>query len=755
MTTKTLKRQEETQSSGSRSNIVVLLLLTTILAHGILFSSDLVKPLQGIYLAKEIYNSRTEDANVYDEIVSHQQLRASSQEDAEQLPHWRIATDCSSYSFDCFAVARRENKYAPYPFLRSLREEIELYNYSENIPTQRQHDEWSLETFDEIPSDWIQFLKQTDSAEIRSPIEDANYLYPPMVPQEEYQHCLDLAINQNKSTIEQLDELFSSDQIIPEPDTNMVAFTISDYSYVQDMLHEVFQMMDDVVGFSRKNFFLVAIDKQSTELACRYGYSVVLWKADEDNLRDAVANTKVILSHDLTKRGIDFFFTEMDVWWIRSPKQNLINFQNRHNVDDGDLKHIYFSGHQNNYNAPNIGVYAVKANRYSEEYFRVCLDILKEKPETHDQWVLAEVHRLFQHTYDGLPYELGGSFEPDGPPETPKIENAFKAMYFSPHEVVADERPMTTHTTLAIHTLNGMPLQAPHGKKMVAKELGVYYGFHTQPLASSESKTVAAGYYDRSGEHRRYLWLDTDIRSNFYSIPQQNRYHDHHVVEWTLAILIAIARKTNRILVLPQVFDADMDAGTYFAWTMVDYSRVTDLVDFRETNFLSNPKAWRNDENNENENNWPFETVVNTALFRAADESQTISIYTQVSDRSSIVSKKMFTSSVSDPEWLDAWIGSLLSVQEIESSEVLLINPDILMDSGTMWNYASRLREHMIHVTEKGENDHDIPPIGLMDREVLEIYNQIGFCWDTAFRHTANKVSASDSCYGVGSQSQY
>ena len=115
----------------------------------------------------------------------------------------------------------------------------------------------------------------------------------------------------------------------------------------------------------------------------------------------------------------------------------------------------------------------------------------------------------------------------------------------------------------------------------------------------------------------------------------------------------------------------------------------------------------------------------------------------------------MFTSSVSDPEWLDAWIGSLLSVQEIESSEVLLINPDILMDSGTMWNYASRLREHMIHVTEKGENDHDIPPIGLMDREVLEIYNQIGFCWDTAFRHTANKVSASDSCYGVGSQSQY
>ena len=762
---KRVKRLEEISScSGGRANILILLLLTSILAHGILFSSKWIKSLESSNLEDQVLKRHNADVEIYDATANSQQLRASPQQQQqqqqptqkqEQLPHWRLATDCSSYSFDCFSIAQRDNKYMPYPFSPSLRKDIESSDNSEKTSAQRLRDEWSVETFDKLPGDWIEYLEQEETEESKSPVEVRNYLYPPTVPEDEYQTCLDIAVNQNKSTIEQLDVLLSgeSPQIVPEPDTNMVAFTISDYGYVQDMLHEVFQMMDDVVGFSSKHFFLVAIDQRSAELACKYGYSVVLWKADKDNLRDAVANTKVMLSHDLVKRGIDFFFTEMDVWWIHSPKQNLVHFQKMHQIDDGNQKHIYFSGHQNYYNAPNIGVYAVKADRYSEEYFRVCLDALKEKPETHDQLVLAEVHRLFQHTYDGHTYKYGGSWEPDGPPEAPEIKNPFKAMYFTPHEVVADERPMPTQQTLAIHTLNGMPLQAPHGKKMIAKELGVYYGFHTQPRGTSDPKALAAGYYDRSGENRRYLWLDTDLRSNFYSMTLQGRYHDHHLFEWTMAILIAIARKTNRILVLPQMFDADMDAGTYFAWTMMDYSRVTEMVDFRETNYLTNPKAWRNGGNSESDQHWPFESVVNTALFRAEEGHEKISIYTQVSNRSSIVSKKAWTSGVHPPEWLDAWIGSLSTVPESESAEVLLVNPDLFMNSGFIWNLVNRILDNKTHVKDNKEGDP--PPIGRMGREVSEIYDLLGWCWDIAFRHTANKVSASDSCYGIGSQRQY
>ena len=183
--------------------------------------------------------------------------------------------------------------------------------------------EWSVERFDKIPSDWIKYLDENTPKESKSPVADKNYLYPPMVPEAEYQACLDLAINQNKSTIGQLDVLLSSKspQLTPKSDTNTIAFTISDFGYVEDMFHEVFQMMDNVVGFSCKHFCLIAIDKQSAAMACNYGYSVVLWKAD-DNLKDTMANTKVIISLDLVKRGIDFSFRKWMFGGSVCPKRN-------------------------------------------------------------------------------------------------------------------------------------------------------------------------------------------------------------------------------------------------------------------------------------------------------------------------------------------------------------------------------------------------------------------------------------------------
>ena len=814
------------KNKSGKGNLFILLLFTSILAHGILFSSRSIKPAlvsrQIIEYGDNNNNNVADvtDVDSYSEYNSvtathqqqqeqqqqHQQekqeqqqhsLRMRSttvvvqddneQQQTQQLPHWRLATDCSSYNLDCFTTARRENKYRSYPFPPSFKDIQE-------------EEEWSVETFDQIPVDWIEYLEKdytmannNNNNNKSSAIEERNYLYPPTVSDAEYRTCVDLAVEQNKSTTEQLDEMLSGEfpRIVPEPDTNMVAFTISDYSYVHDMIHDVFQMMEETVGFSNQHFFLVALDPRSVELACRYGYSVILWKADVGNLKNAVANTKVILSHELVKRGIDFFFTEMDVWWIRSPKTNLIEFQNRHNTNnnnqeeeqksDDEGKHIYFSGHQNNYNAPNIGVYAVKADEYSEEYFRVCLDVLKEKPDTHDQWVLAEVHRLFQHTYLNVTYNFGGTFEPDGPPETPTIQHPFIAKMFSPHEVVADERPMPTHQMLALHTLNNAPLQMPHGKKMIAKELGAYHGFKTHPGSSSihnkndddsnssvSSGDDSAGYYERSGEsYRKYLWLDGELRSNFYSIAHQNRYHDKVVLRWTLAILIAIARKTNRIFVLPQIFDADMDAGTYFSWTYMDYSKVSEMVDFRETNFISNPKAWRSSTDgsgsvgSDHEDRWPFESVVNTAFYQG-DDGYDISIYTEVSNRSSVISKRVWKANLSEHDRLDAWIGSLSTVPELESAEVLLINPDFMMESGYLGGVVSRMKHYQAELEKRNEdsdskneetNNHDerrLPPVGRFELEILEIYDLLRWCLDDNRRHTVSKASASDSCYGIG-----
>jgi hypothetical protein len=109
---------------------------------------------------------------------------------------------------------------------------------------------------------------------------------------------------------------------------------------------------------------------------------------------------------------------------------------------------------------------------------------------------------------------------------------------------------------------------------MIARELGAYYGFRTSslpypsahlekwqktPVGSYDSQSGSstdAGYYTRTGEsHRRYLVLDGAIRSNFYSMVVKEHYHEREPFQWTMAVLFAIAKWTDRILILPQVFN--------------------------------------------------------------------------------------------------------------------------------------------------------------------------------------------------------
>jgi Nucleotide-diphospho-sugar transferase len=206
------------------------------------------------------------------------------------------------------------------------------------------------------------------------------YIYPNPASRPAFEQCF--GITQNKSTMEQLDDVLSY-RIVPEKDTGMIAFTITDYNYARDMIHDIVQMFEEVVGFPRNSFFFVALDVATVELACRHNYPVISWNND-DNLKDAVANTKLVISRELAKRGMPFFFSEMDVFWLRTPKPSLLTFL------DSSVE-VMFSGHQNNPWAPNIGVYASKANDRTLEYFGHCLDILSEKPQTHDQYVMVSM----------------------------------------------------------------------------------------------------------------------------------------------------------------------------------------------------------------------------------------------------------------------------------------------------------------------------------------------------------------------------
>eukprot|EP00957_Ditylum_brightwellii_P019355 1459967-Ditylum_brightwellii.AAC.1 len=120
--------------------------------------------------------------------------------------------------------------------------------------------EWSIKTFNRISEKWIKQLVQEKS---RVPVKKRNYIYPPKVPTDQIDACFNLTIRQSKTTFKQLDVLLSKDSpiVITKLNTNMITFTISDYSYLRDMLHKIFQMMDKTIGFSNKHFLLVAIDQ--------------------------------------------------------------------------------------------------------------------------------------------------------------------------------------------------------------------------------------------------------------------------------------------------------------------------------------------------------------------------------------------------------------------------------------------------------------------------------------------------------------
>ena len=281
-----------------------------------------------------------------------------------QLPHWRATVDCSAFSLDCLVHGRISHRYRKYPF-----------------PPTADIDGFQATKLAEVPPRWIDTTKSPISNNLTRNDDRPYplYIYPGVASIEERQRCLDFT---QKDTMQQLHELLK-DRIQPEPITGMVAFTVADIHYSEDMIHDIFQSFETIVGFSRSLFFVAAIDQATVELACKYNYPVLLWKEDKGNLKDAVANIKLVLSYELVQRDRPFFFAEMDVFWLQSPLSSLQAFMVSSEHD------IIFSTHQNNARKPNIGVYAAKANEKTVEYFRSCMQVLAEKPKTHDQFVMV------------------------------------------------------------------------------------------------------------------------------------------------------------------------------------------------------------------------------------------------------------------------------------------------------------------------------------------------------------------------------
>ena len=77
----------------------------------------------------------------------------------------------------------------------------------------------------------------------------------------------------------------------------------------------------------------------------------------------------------------------MDVWFVRSPLP-LVAAQR---------EDVLLASHQNNAASGNIGVYSVRANDGTREFFEDCLDFQRRKPDEHDQRIFNNLLALSKY----------------------------------------------------------------------------------------------------------------------------------------------------------------------------------------------------------------------------------------------------------------------------------------------------------------------------------------------------------------------
>ena len=409
---------------------------------------------------------------------------------------------------------------------------------------------------------------------------------------------------------------------------------------------------------------------------------------------------------------------------------------------------ILFSGHQNCPQCANIGVYLVRANIKTKEYFQAAIQLAKESYNTHDQWIMAQLVTMGKQKEN---FVFGDRWDPK--PALPTIVHPVKVGFFSPNEIVASERPYASQMALAIHPLRESPLKDPHGKKMLAKEIGAWYGYRRGNSSTVDDSDGQAGYYHRRAPHRRYLWMDGHVLNGYstemnweFDAQESGLYHNLDNLKWTMAALLALARRTGRIFILPKLMQG---RGIHFLWNHLDLQSVEEMgIDYRETTFPNNPKAWSRP-------GVPFETVARTAL-GGFKKDQTMFVQTSkegnvgTSDNTTRAWKFVpDTNSTHRPieqvDAVDAWWALHTALPEVDSAELLLVNPHFLnMHYHRPLSNRAKRRDILPNY-ETGR--------GRAEFEIASVYFKLRWCLSKDQNHPdkiAGVIKASDDCYGKG-----
>jgi hypothetical protein len=161
---------------------------------------------------------------------------------------------------------------------------------------------------------------------------------------------------------------------------------------------------------------------------------------------------------------------------------------------------------------------------------------------------------------------------------------------------------------------------------------------------------------------------------------------------------------------------------------MLDFEPVKQMqIEFRETNFPHNKKSWYSDVT-------PFRSAARTALAPLTSVDKEGTMYAQLPNGD--IKAWKFSNATLEAEALDTWWALQTAVPEIDSSELLLVNPHFMSS-----NYARDLSAKMNNATAS---------LSVAEREIIDVYKQLKWCLDRTFivnkDHIIGRSAAESAC---------
>ncbi|KAJ1449383.1 hypothetical protein M885DRAFT_597661 [Pelagophyceae sp. CCMP2097] len=554
-----------------------------------------------------------------DELVTQQRLREQLRQlrqsqpqhqppQPRRLPWWRVAADCSAYDVNC--PTNNRDRYAAYP-LEDVPEDVKGLPLLVN-------DELPPVGADELPP------VRADNAShgrLRRALASAARTSAAPAPLSVWWRSVTAPDASAVATAAQprraalmLNETTPWEArlraVLPPPSAfdkstfikGCVAWTMTDKSYGEAMLHDVVDMAATTAGFGDR-FFIVALDRETLRAAAAGGLRAVgapgfdaalagvpdrvkEHGAASERLRAVVQQSKYFISHWLVAHDVDFFFFEMDVWFVASAQRIVEALQRSKTVQAiredvaasawphraergivGPLQ-LVVAAAQNNPIASNIGVFAVVASDATREFFADWLEEARTRAGEHDQKLFHNLLSLARFTADGAP-DKAWKGRPLVPPPTLPLFHAFIPVHVGACSIL----PVPTERTVFLHTLGNTPLKSQHGKQLHAKELAAWHGLGAPTSCGAQLPT----YYGPGAHDGRtkYVALDEALTGAVSLCEERNP----RFLRAKIALLVLVV----------------VDFHAFFTWTVLDLASVVPLTQgWRETNFMSTKRAWHN-----------------------------------------------------------------------------------------------------------------------------------------------------------------